>query len=120
MKNLKYKLSIGLWISFASLVVIYLITRFYIQWQSEERYTICEIKSNYFSSKEIGKKYEYMIDEILYENICSSQDCTDSKIGGKYLMKYWVDNPKWTEIYFHKPLEKEIEIPKNGWEIPPF
>ena len=66
------------------------------------------------------KKYKYFVDEVLYEDICSSEDCADSKIGDRYLMKFWVDNPRWTEIYFNKRLKQEIEIPKDGWDKPPW
>lgn len=115
-ENLKYWLSISFMIALALSVVGYLIYERLTKSRSEERFTVCEITENYFSPKDIGKKYEYYIGGKRYEGICTSQKCVDAKIGSWFLMKFWVDKPEWTEIYLDQEVRTILDVPDEGWD----
>jgi hypothetical protein len=116
MTDLKYRLSLLFIFTLLSIAVIYPIYKIIVKSQSEHRYTTCIVRENYYSSKDTGKIYEYLVSGKKYEGICTSQDCIDSKIGQSYLCKYWDERPDWCEILFDVPVSSEIVVPLNGWQ----
>ncbi|SHK65302.1 hypothetical protein SAMN04488028_1072 [Reichenbachiella agariperforans] len=118
-ESLKYRLSMIFMIGLVIVVVGYLVYKNYVKSQSGVRYTVCEITTKYISAKDVGKKFEYVVEGKRLEGICTSQKCIDAQIGSRFLMKFWVDNPEWTEVYFDVPVSSEMEVPDKGWVTPP-
>lgn len=117
--NIKFYLSITFWMVFITTIIGYLTYEYITKSNSEIRYTVCEMVDYYSSSKDIGMKYQYTVNKKLYTDICTSNACANSKIGSKYIMKYWVSDPNLTEIYFDLPVEGNLEVPKEGWKKNP-
>lgn len=119
LEDLKYRASLAFMGTLVVVVVGYLVYKNYIKSQSEERYTVCEIVDKYVSAKDIGKRYEYYVEGKRFEGVCTSQECVDTEIGERFLIKFWIDKPEWTEIYFDRPVSQEVEVPSKGWkELP--
>ncbi len=119
-ENVKFGLSIAFFAVLVLSVIGYLMYEYITKSNSEVRYTVCTMVDNYSSSKDIGKKYEYTANGELFENICTSHACAEAKLGSKYVLKYWVDDPKLTEIYFDSPITTDIVVPKDGWKEHPY
>ncbi|MDW3194707.1 MAG: hypothetical protein R8G66_20175 [Cytophagales bacterium] len=118
-KDLKYRLSIGFWIVFALVVFIALFNRFMIERSSEKYYTIGVITEIYITGKDVGKKYEYFIDHVRYESICTSNECIDSEVGQRFVVEYVVDKPEWNLVLFDVHVPESIVAPVGGWKSRP-
>lgn len=119
LEDFKFRLSVVFMTGLFIMLISYLIYENYTKSQSEIRYTVCEIKEVYVSSKDIGKKYLYSFKGKRYESTCTSQDCVRAQIGDRFLMKLWVNRPEWNQIFFDKPVVKGVKPPADGWKQAP-
>lgn len=116
MKELKFKVAVFLIVSFIVIGISYPLYKHVVKSRSNERYTICYIRENYNSSKDVGKLFEYSVEGKKYENICTSEKCVDASVDSYYLCKFWEDRPDWSEILSDYPIASKINPPANGWK----
>lgn len=87
---------------------------------NETRYTIGHTsKIVYLYSSGRGVRYSYIVNGVTYENTVTYS--YDSKVPGRYLVRFSVENPEISEIYQDRPVpESIIEAPSNGWKKRPW
>lgn len=85
--------------------------------EGDFRYSIVEIKDEYYKGKVIGKTVEYSFMGKVYKNHCASQLCKAASIGDRYFIKVFIKDPNVFEVVNSKA--NMSEVPYEGWKTLP-
>ncbi len=98
----------------AFMYFVYLNTKRYIAFSGEVRYTICTITDRYLTSSGRDIRYSYKVNNVTYRSTAGYT--YESKVGGKYWIKYSVKYPNISDIYQNMPVPACIDtLPPNGF-----
>lgn len=82
------------------------------------KYTFCTTTYTWRSYNVKNVSYDYFVDNKKYTN----ERHYNYKIvvpGGRYLVKFSIEDPSIHEVYFDCWVPHELETPKNGWDSIP-
>ena len=86
----------------------------------EVRYSVAEIKDHYYQGEVIGKIIEYSFRGQIYRTLCANQICKKSKLGERYFIKLYIDDPDVFDIVESKyDANKIVKVPYEGWRTIP-
>ena len=83
---------------------------------SKFRYTIVELTDYYHKGKVRGKEIRYSLNGVTYDDHCRDDNCEKAKVGDKYLIKVYLDDPKVFEIIWTNKITDSDSVPLTGWE----
>ena len=120
-EEINYNLSIPklMWVALIVLAFAFLIYRAVIVKTSEKVYSVATLVEHYNDSKTFGKVIKYHFDGKSYTQNCNSNECRNAKIGKRFLIHFYKDDPKFYNLYYEIIVPDSITVPILGWdEIP--
>ena len=118
-----WKLKTKLQLVFLFGVAIFVIFDFsYTIWtkrNSQFRYTVVELTDLYIKGRVHGKEIRYQLNGETYVDHCSDAKCRGGKIGDKYFIKVYLEDPEVFEIIWTNKVNLADSVPREGWiQIP--
>jgi|688.fasta_scaffold1097044_1 hypothetical protein len=117
------KKSIAIYSSLLLAIVVYWLSSVIhlekVKRNSEFVFTIAEISDFYHQGITNGKEITYFINNKKFVNHCGSMQCKRTKIGERYLIKVFNDDPEVYEIIYTIKVKPVIVAPIDGWKSIP-
>jgi hypothetical protein len=118
-ERLKFYFSVFFFAILIFMSIFFMAYKSIVKGMSKELYTIATIVDIYSTSKDYGRTYEYVVNDVKYMGHCTTDDCAKLKIGEKYLVKFWSKRHNWSYLLTDNHINTKLETPSGGWETPP-